>query len=162
MEMFIGFLYGVCATLAGGLAAHFLSKEREYRSEFNKAATAFRAAFVETQRLLDESKNFDFVANGVETRNILFANIVEHEKAKIIFSSYLSTTELPGFNKAWKEYYSQETRNSECLGEYKSIQHEIVLKLAIRSKPTSRTRTLLCTSERIYRQNHIYLTFLTS
>lgn len=128
MDIFIGFLYGVCGTLIGGLAAHYLSKDREKRVEFNKAATTFRAAFVEVQRLLDESKNFDFVADGVETRNILLSCIVEHEKAKIIFSAYLSGNLLTSFNEAWKEYYSQETRNSECLEEYKSIQHEISIK----------------------------------
>lgn len=128
MEMFIGFLYGVCGTLIGGISAHFLSKERERRAEFNKSAAAFRAAFVEAQRLLDESKNFDFVANGAETRNVLLDHIVEHEKAKIIFSAYLATSELVSFNETWKEYYSQETRNSECLEDYKSIQHKIALK----------------------------------
>ena len=44
-ETFIGFLYGVCGTLVGGLAAHFLSKDLNKRTEFNQAAKDFVNTF---------------------------------------------------------------------------------------------------------------------
>ena len=90
-----------------------------------------------------KSSRFDIInPDGMRVQDILKELIVEHERAKIVFSANFATHALHSLNKAWVANYSQENRNAEHLFEYKSVvidsshnidtQHEIkVRKLAL-------------------------------
>ena len=138
----IGVLGGLLGAWIGGIISRKSSREAiaasnknaidiMRRQKFNKAASDFKAAF------------FDIInPDGMRVQDILKELIVEHERAKIVFSANFATHALHSLNKAWVAYYSQENRNAEHLFEYKSVvidsshnidtQHEIkVRKLAL-------------------------------
>lgn len=120
----IGAFIGGVFTFIGILASYFLTKKITKWPRFNKAASDFHDAFIETQRRLDESKNFDILKTGGEgVCEILQQFIISHERAMIKFRPYINKCKLTSFNEAWKEYYSQENRNAECLSEYKPEFH---------------------------------------
>lgn len=70
-------------------------------TEFNKAAAEFRIAFVDVVFILRKSERF----GGHDTRNILNETaLTVHEKAKIRFEPFLSSSALESFNIAWNNY----------------------------------------------------------
>lgn len=121
-------IIGLGGTVVGTFLGYWLSRRAATAAlkeqNFRAAGGAFRAAFVEVQRCLDESKTFDRIKpNGIRVRDILEKHIVEHEKAMILFRAYLPATKLAPFAEAWKDYYSQKNENAECLTDYKSEVH---------------------------------------
>lgn len=98
MDIFIGFLYGVCGSLDGGLAAHFLNKEREGRVEFNRAASKLRSAFAAAQAKIRRRAH----ENGRELRNFLNDQILIHASAIEEFRPFVS--DGIAYDKAWSEY----------------------------------------------------------
>lgn len=98
MDVFIGFLYGICGSLLGCLAAHFLGKDREKRTAFNKAASSFRSAFTEEIRIIEKSTiETDFI----ELFNQAYAR---HYNAVIEFLPYLSESERTEIKEAWENH----------------------------------------------------------
>jgi len=99
------------ATIAGPIAYCFSKKlitithkndiDLMQRQEFNKAAAAFRVAFVDVIYILRAN-----VRDGTKpvTRVITTEVVDVQEKAKIIFEPFLSKEKLVGFNNAWEEY----------------------------------------------------------
>ena len=109
----------------GYLLSGRTAKKTVKLQEFYKAASEFHTAFIEIQRRLDESKSFDILKpEGTGVKTILIEFIIEHEKAMIKFRPYISKCKLTNFDNAWKIYYSQENKHSECLGEYTSKDHD--------------------------------------
>lgn len=140
-------LLGIVGTLIGVLLGFLLSnhtaRQTIKRQEFNKAAADFHTAFIEAQRRLDESKSFDILnPDGERVRDILARFIIEHERAMIKFRPYINKSDRTSFDKAWKEYYSQETKHSECLGEYKSKNHDIASGIDIQHEDKIRKLAL--------------------
>ena len=89
------------------------------RQNFDAAAGNFRSAFVEAQRLLDESKSFDIEApSGTGVKEILEKQIIVHEHAMHLFRPYLSKSKRSSFDQTWKLYYSQQSKFAECLSDY--------------------------------------------
>ncbi|MGD0231575.1 MAG: hypothetical protein ABSC19_14680 [Syntrophorhabdales bacterium] len=78
-----------------------LNRETLRITEFNKAAAAFRAAFVEVMYWFRQRSDVE----GKMIPQILTDHVlVDHEKAKIVFEPFLEKTQLAGFNEAWEEY----------------------------------------------------------
>jgi hypothetical protein len=98
MDIFIGFLYGICGSLVGGLIAHFLAKDREKREAFNKAAASFRSSFTIEVRLIEESTiNTNFIE--------MFSNAyIRHYNAIIRFIPYLSESDRIKAKEAWENH----------------------------------------------------------
>lgn len=93
-----------------GIANHYLSKSRNKEereiTEFNKAAFAFRDAFLQETTFL---KNNTFIPGGERTyttlNEYLFAGYVHrHLKSFEVFRKYLSSIEMAGIDKAWQKY----------------------------------------------------------
>ena len=70
-------------------------------TEFNKSASIFYASFVDViVRLRRNTQTAEFHYTNIPTS----ADLIEHEKAKIIFEPYIVTGKLEGFNMAWDKY----------------------------------------------------------
>ncbi len=111
--------FTIIGAVLGALIAYRFALKLHNINEFNEAAEKFRTAFVEAQRLLDESKAFDITAqDGDRVSDILKRHIIGHEKAMLTFRPYVPKWKLPSFDKAWKEYYSQENKYAESLSDY--------------------------------------------
>lgn len=94
-------------------------------TEFNKAASTFRVAFVNEIFLLQEN-----IKMGTKMPDeIIYPNIlIAHEKAKIIFEPFVSSTELESFNKAWENYKNCEnTYYPKHMGSYKAEKSKFYL-----------------------------------
>ncbi len=98
MDIFIGFLYGICGSLVGCLAAHFLGKDREKRATFNRAAAIFYGAFANEIRLIEEST---VNTNFIEMFNLSY---IMHYNAIFRFLPYLSESERAKIKKAWENH----------------------------------------------------------
>lgn len=133
-DTMFGALVGIFGVLIGVWLTYRFSKnlikeshknaiELIKKQSFINAASDFRAAFIEVQRLLDRSKTFDItVPDGTRVIDILNVHIIAHEKAMLVFRPYISESELASFDEAWKTYYSQKNEYDECLTDYESIQ----------------------------------------
>ena len=104
----------------GGLIAYYSAIFTNRRLQFNIAAGKFRAAFVETKRLLSKNRLYDLSAKyDNPIFNILDTHIINHERAKIRFSAFVSKNDLEAFDKAWDGYYSKSKDGAGyCLVEY--------------------------------------------
>jgi hypothetical protein len=94
-----------------------LARDRAFEvikiNEFNKAASKFRATFID---------EIFHIRRGAETlhgrwmerpEDIAIAN----EKAKIIFETFLSDDMMSGFNSAWEKYEEADTGENSPLTE---------------------------------------------
>jgi hypothetical protein len=101
----IGGIIGICATYYGNRLARSATMETIKITEFNKAASLFRATFVNEIFLLRRD-----IATGDKKITHLFPSevLVVHEKAKIMFEPFLNGEILHRFNIAWEEYKNCE------------------------------------------------------
>ena len=83
------------------------------RQEFNKAASEFRATFVDEIFRISRSMETPHKIYGEQLSDIAIAN----EKAKIIFEVFLPDNELSSFNTAWKKYEEADTGKNSQLTE---------------------------------------------
>lgn len=103
-----GTVSAVIGAVAGGFIGYFSAILTNRRQQFNIAAGKFRAAFVETKRLLDENRLYDLSTQYDDpVFDILKAHIIHHERAKIRFSAFVSKNNLKAFGKAWDTYYGK-------------------------------------------------------
>ena len=113
----LNFISYLGATVFGGiigyimrtLVEHHLAIERNKENikiiEFNKGASAFRAAFVDAIVHLQENIN----TGNKMVDHIIEPNVViTHEKAKILFEPFLSDSDLQDFNSVWENYRNYE------------------------------------------------------
>ena len=108
MSIFSGVVITLIGAVIGGFIGYFSAIRINKRHQFNIAATIFRAAFVETKRLLDKNRLYDLSTKYYDPIfDILKARIINHERAKIRFSAFVSKNGLKAFNKAWNTYYSK-------------------------------------------------------
>ncbi|MEI6610957.1 MAG: hypothetical protein WCO53_14615 [Deltaproteobacteria bacterium] len=111
----IGIIAAALSGLGGtALGAHFAYKngiklvrathknaiQLMQRQEFNKAASNFRAVFVDETFHIRRNVEPFYQRFGERREEIEIAN----EKAKIIFEAYLPADMLIGFNAAWEQY----------------------------------------------------------
>ncbi len=114
MSVYIGYL------LSGRTAKKVIKLQ-----EFNKAASDFYMAFIETKRRLDKNRVTSITPTNSEgVRNILKLFIDEQERAMIKFRPYLKKSKLTGFNDAWKAYHSQKDNSCKFLIDYTSKFHD--------------------------------------
>lgn len=74
-------------------------------TEFNKGASAFRLAFVDVICLLKQSIEIQYKGS----RNIVSPQVlIDHEKAKMLFEPFITSSDLQGFNTAWENYKNYE------------------------------------------------------
>lgn len=103
MDMFIGFLYGVCASIIGGFTAHFLGKDREKRTEFNRAAAKLRAAFAPTLAMIYLARH-----HGTHDRpdddKFIKDNLLFHASAVEEFRPFIPSGKIGEYQQAWEEY----------------------------------------------------------
>ena len=97
-----GILGAILGVLIGGWVGYYFSVKLMRRQEFNKAAAAFRSAFIKEQRLL----SFDSLADsvGLTASDIVKAAIDRHEVAMIIFKPFISKCVIKAYEKAWEDY----------------------------------------------------------
>ena len=121
------FLLVIVVAFLGAWLAHFFSKRRQRKDDFNKAAETFHAAFVDTINLLRQDLIVDL---RMPFQIITVETLDDQEKAKIIFEPFLDRSSLEGFNNAWKEYercpitYCTKTKSEErqyCLDHIEKL-----------------------------------------
>jgi hypothetical protein len=78
-----------------------------HRQEFNKAAAAFKATFVDEIFRMRRGVDILHKRYGEDPDAIAVAN----EKAKIIFEAFLPKDMLSGFNIAWEKYKDPDEKN---------------------------------------------------
>ena len=117
MKTIIGVLIGACVTIIATFFSYLLSKrlvqqthanalQLLQKTEFNKAAAIFRAAFVNEIFLLQDNIE---TGNQMPTHIIHHDILISHEKANILFEPFLPAIELESFNAAWEKY--KRTKN---------------------------------------------------
>ena len=115
MDDLIKIIIGISSTVFGGGLGYFIRLFIEHRLaiernrdniriiEFNKGASAFRLAFVDTiVRLRENIKTGDRMVSYILEPQ----TITEHEKAKVLFEPFV--VDLVGFNTAWENYKNYE------------------------------------------------------
>ena len=116
MKTIIGILIGACVTIIATFISYLLSKrlveqthanalELLQKTEFNKAATVFRTAFLNEIFLLQDNIK---TAQSMPTNIIYHDILISHEKAKILFEPFVPIVELESFNTAWDKYKRTE------------------------------------------------------
>ncbi len=99
--------------IVGGVLGYLLKTQIDHRlaiarnnelvrvTDFNKAASIFRAAFVKEIFLLRANI---ISGNEVVHKIITKEAMIRHEKAKIIFEPFVATRKNVNFNAAWDKY----------------------------------------------------------
>lgn len=114
-------IIGAVATVAAGFGGAFLGATISYRygikllqrQEFNKAATEFRATFVDEMLRIGRRMETPHAIYGERLTDIAIAN----KKAKIIFEAFLPSSMLSGFNTAWDKYIEADIGKNSPLTE---------------------------------------------
>jgi hypothetical protein len=131
----------IITTIIGFLAGNYFAVRRDRRKEFNKAASDFRAAFIEEIRFIDQTYAVDRA--GKDIPEVLAAAADSHEHALIIFKKFLSKGRRTNIEKAWKEY----TGEKKLMGKYTFDQYVTYGKIKdagnIRKLALSRIEKLL-------------------
>ncbi|HDL01572.1 MAG TPA: hypothetical protein ENH23_04995 [candidate division Zixibacteria bacterium] len=106
---FGGAVLGACFAYKTGMKlvqeTHKNATELLQRQEFNKAASVFRAAFVDVIYKIQKAKLTDSDQGWFDFKKILTEEVlIAHGKAKILFEAYIDKSDLPGYSSAWGKY----------------------------------------------------------
>ncbi len=119
----IGGGIGIVSAFFGYLWNRRVTRESNKITEFNKAATAFYAAFLDEIIFLEETKPEDVPIKLIERTtkaNMLEQKSIDmsHRKAMIMFRPYIDKSDLVGFDTAWEAYHNW------TLPQYSKRAHE--------------------------------------
>jgi len=108
-SIFLGFFFGSVAAFFGSWFSHIFSERRHKREEFNKAAAAFRNAFLpEIVYLRYDVGMAKAASTDSNLAQFLKAGLVNrHTEALGIFRAYLSNRQRRNIDKAWQEYQTK-------------------------------------------------------
>jgi hypothetical protein len=97
----LGFV--ILPALITAFFASLIPRKLKEREKFVEAASEFRNAFVEAQRLIDPNSLADRASAG-SASNVIKDAINGHEIAMMKFEPFVSKYRLDEYKNAWKEY----------------------------------------------------------
>lgn len=103
-KFILGLCLGLIGSFLGALFAHIFSERRRRREEFNKAAIAFRTAFLPELIFLKHNAKIHGAASHSELNDFLNSGYLKHLEALAIFHNSLSVEQKSRINKAWQDY----------------------------------------------------------
>lgn len=127
-------LGAVIGAVIGGFFSYIITARVSKRTEFNRAAAAFRTAFTDEYRALKSVVRPEDVADDFVMTTLANAE-VKHANACILLSPYLSDKKKRQFDQAWEDYLCPGGDAAEqphpFIDYYEEAKHEIPIKLAL-------------------------------
>jgi hypothetical protein len=117
---------GIVGYLGRQLLEHKLAIIRNFETikatEFNKAASEFRAAFVDAIFALRNNARYGKKRAG---DIVMEPVVIAHEKAKIMFEPFVPASELASFNAIWEKYRYGERNQTEENQDNPALRKEL-------------------------------------